>query len=133
MFGLATLEVIAPEGVPGRAEVRISLVAVDGAILAEATTNLEVVDLPGQRKSVAIVAGPPPIREPLPSPPPFSTERKERAERLLAQGRQLWENGNVAGARSSFERAFKEGLVAAAIDVARPTTGRSWPSSRSWG
>ena len=119
MFGLATLEVIAPEGVSGRAEVRVSLVAVDGAVLAEATTNLEVVDPPAEHKSVVVAPGPPPTREPLPSAPPPSAEQKARAERLLAQGRRLWEDGNVAGARNSFERAFQEGLVAAAIDMAK--------------
>jgi hypothetical protein len=92
---------------------------VDGAILAEATTSLEVIDPPGQRKRPLVAPAPPLTGEPRPSSPPLSAEQKERAERLLAQGRRLWEDGNVAGARNSFERAFQEGLVTAAIDMAK--------------
>jgi hypothetical protein len=132
LFGLPILKANIPSGFSGRAEVIVSLVSVDGLLLAETRTALVVGE--------SAVAAPPRARLPAelsiaqPSPvlagrsdrnariaptaPKLSAEEKARSEHLLAQGETYLSHGKVEAARQFFERAAEIGLAAAALRLA---------------
>jgi hypothetical protein len=129
LFGLPLLKANVPAGVSGRTEIVISLVGIDGALLAETRTVLVVEPTappppraaaePAQ-KSLGFVAPPPPVPAPWTDrrlQPPLA-EEKARAERLLARGEEYFVDGNIAAARDFFERAAEAGLAAAALRLA---------------
>jgi hypothetical protein len=118
LFGLAGLRANIPAGVSGRSDIVISLVAVDGSLIAEATTALVVgppaiLAPPGEQKRANAVSPPPPVpatrpersAQPTPRPPELSAEEKARAEKLMAQGEKFLSQGNIAVARQYFQRA----------------------------
>jgi hypothetical protein len=134
LFGLPTLKANVPAGVSGRSEVTVSLVGVDGTLLAEARIALIVgpaamiapaeraAEEPAQKRST--FAPPPPAPKAdrgapaLPRPPELSAQDKARAERLLAQGEKHLSDGKVEAARGFFQRAADTGLAAGAVRLA---------------
>ena len=136
LFGLPALKANIPAAVSGRSEIIISLVAVDGTVLAEARAALVV--SPAAAAALAPVDKPPvvvpktsnalnppapvpagrPDRNSGPRPPELSAEEKARTERLLGQGERYLGQGNIALAREFFRRAADGGLAQAAIRLA---------------
>src|SRR5262249_17486491 len=125
LIGLSTLKATIPTGISGRSELVISLVDVNGTLLAEAKTTLVIearaAVAPAERVrpeqmatgTLAPLGGPeshrrsllaPSIREPSPQ------ERSE-AENLVASGKRYLEQGNIAVARQFFRRAANAGLA----------------------
>src|SRR5262245_1030907 len=123
--GLSTLRAIIPAGVSGRSELTISLVSVEGTLLAEVRIAFVVgpsammAPADSQRPSTTLLAPrPSPARPLLPRAPELSPEEKERAEKLVAQGERFLAQGNVAIARQFFQRAADAGFAAAAVRLA---------------
>jgi hypothetical protein len=138
LVGLPTLKVNVPAGISGRAEIVISLIGMDGRLLAEAKTALVVGPagkIPSQDKALpepaqphfAIVAPPalaparkedPEASSTVPRPAPASAEEKVRAESALALGEKYFIDGRVLVAREFFKRAVDAGLAAGALRLA---------------
>jgi hypothetical protein len=148
LVGLPALRVNVPAGISGRADVVISLIGMDGRLLAEAKTALVVgpaAMMPVQEKAVPspqkAPAEPPPTRLAAPAPaapgppaasapaardstvapsrlPELSAEGRARAERLMARGEDYLAAGNIVAARDFFERAADAGLAAGALRLA---------------
>jgi TPR repeat protein len=130
LFGLSGLKANIPAGVSGRSEITISLVAVDGSLLAEATTALVVgpaaMLAPPEQKRATAVSPPPPVpatrpergAQPTPRPPELSAEERSRAEKLVTQGERFLQQGSVVLAREFFRRAADAGLAQGAIRLA---------------
>ena len=133
LFALPALKANVPAGVSGRSEIVISLVAVDGTLLAEATTALVVgpaamLAPPDQKRTSAATAPAPPTpvpavrpergAQPVPRPPELSAEEKSRAEKLVVQGDRFFAQGNIAVARQFFQRAAEAGLATGALRLA---------------
>lgn len=175
---LSQLRLVLPVGLAGKSEIVVTLVTLDGLVLAEAKTALVVgaakliaPDTPQERASVATTSPPPALpkaeakpppappaasRPPAPPPPaetarqppvegssstaaasrpsqqldratpPASTppaaapraltpEVQARAQAMVKRGETLWRDGDVASARSFFERAAEEGLAEGAL------------------
>jgi hypothetical protein len=131
---LADLKITLPISASGRADVSVSLITVDGSVLAEVRTTLVVA--PPQRSSVR-----PPLQAPaaalgarLLQPPAERPERslqpgspptiavppgdREQAFHLLKKGEEQLAQGLVAPARLLFERAADLGLAQAAMALA---------------
>jgi hypothetical protein len=127
LFALPALKANVPAGVSGRSEIIISLVAVDGALLAEATIALVVgpaAMLGPEQKQAGALSAPTPVpavkpeRSSRPSPPQLSAEEKARAEKLVEHGERFLTQGNIAVARQYFQRAADAGLAQGAIRLA---------------
>lgn len=120
LYALSTLEMIVPAGVIGRAEMNVSLVGEDGALLAEARAIL-VVEPPKQAAAAppppAPVAPVPPAPV-APRPPVLSPADREAAEKFVARGEAELAQGNVAMARQFFVRAAQAGLGRGALLLA---------------
>lgn len=136
LFGLTTLKANIPAGTSGRSEIIITLVAVDGTLLAEVKTALVVgpaaILAPAERAAAPITEPktansltPPipmpagrPDRNSVPRPPELSADDKAHAEKMVAQGDRYLAQGNIALAREFFRRAADAGLAQAAIRAA---------------
>jgi hypothetical protein len=131
LFGLATLKANIPAGVSGRSELVVTLVAVDGTLLAEGRSALVV----GPAAMFGSAESPPePSRAnslipPIPVPagrpdrnsppqPELSADERARAEKLMALGERYLAQGNVALAREFFRRAADAGFAPGAIRLA---------------
>jgi hypothetical protein len=114
LAALPTLSLILPVGVEGPSEVAISLVSVEGAVLAEAKTTLIVAAAraratsPESPSSAVIV----------PAAPKLSPAERERALGLHAKGLEQLQRGNVYAARKFFEHAAEAGLAQGAVAAA---------------
>lgn len=122
LFGLPNLKIATPADASGRSEVTVSLVSVEGALLAEARTNL-IVGPAGVMAPPGGDKAPPadntaPDRTALPARPPMTPEARARAEKFVAAGDQYLSQGNIAAARQFFERAAEAGLALAAMKLA---------------
>jgi hypothetical protein len=126
LTSLPALKALIPAGVSGRSELTISLVDVNGTLLAE--VNIAFVVGPAammapaetQRPSSTTLLPPRPaparpLQQRAPELPP---EEKERAEKLVAQGERFLSQGNVAIARQFFQRAADAGFAPAAVRLA---------------
>ncbi len=113
LAALPNLTINLPAGAVGRSNVTISLVAEDGAILAEERTEL-VVRAPVQEKKAAD----PPAVPPRAERPILSPAERDQAEKLVARGERDLEQGNIANARQFFLRAAQAGLARAALLLA---------------
>jgi len=122
---LVSLNIILPVGAQGQSDVSISLVSVEGAVLAEAKTSLIVTAAPASATETKapsppmpaaprVLAAPPP---PVP-PPPLAPAERERALGLHTLGQEQLERGNVYAARKFFERATEAGLAQSAVALA---------------
>jgi hypothetical protein len=131
LAALSDLKIMLPVTATGSSEVVITLVAVDGSVLAETRSTL-VVSAPssrGQAKGETSVplsilrAGtpekvePPPVVTP-PRGPKLSPEAYERAVRLMKRGDEQLAQGGIAQARLCYERAAEVGLAEAAMALA---------------
>jgi hypothetical protein len=113
LYALASLQMIVPAGVTGRAELSISLVGEDGTLLADAKAVL-VVELPVEAAPKETKAeAPTPAR-----PPILSPADREVAERFVVRGERELEQGQVAVARQFFLRAAQAGLARGALLLA---------------
>ena len=119
---LANLQMIVPVGVSGRADLSISLVAEDGAVLAQAQAVLAIRLAPAQPpprqggtgRTSEGAARPATARAPILSP-----ADRETAERFIARGERESEQGNVAMARQFYLRAAQMGVARAAMLAGR--------------
>ena len=138
LSALPTLRAWIPADISGRTEIVIRLIAMDGTLLAQATTALIVEPAgtppplqptaptkPAQSASALVVPQLPPSKveqergkQAAPRPPKFAPAEKARVEHLLARGLDYLAAGNVAAARDFFERAADMGLAAAALRLA---------------
>ena len=126
---LPGLRIMVPASVVGRANVYVTLVAVDGSVLVEAKSVLVinappppsalVPDAPAKAAPVTILGPggrlPPP---PQIAPPVIAPEDRERALRFLKKGDEQMAEGLVAPARLLYERAAELGLAQAAMALA---------------
>jgi hypothetical protein len=115
LAALPNLNLILPVGVEGPSEVAISLVNVEGLVLAEAKTTLIVAPAARTRAPGAdsqLGAGLVPVV------PKLDPAERERALGLHAKGMEQLERGNVFAARKFFERAAEAGLAQGAISAA---------------
>lgn len=120
---LPTLKAVIPAGVQGRTELTITLVAVDGTLLAEARTALMVgpaamAPADSKQQQALVPPRPLPARPVAPARPELPAEDKERAEKLMTQGERFLVQGNIAIARQFFQRAADVGFAPAAIRLA---------------
>jgi hypothetical protein len=134
LVGLPTLKANVPVGISGRSELTISLVAVDGTLLAETKTALTVQAVASMAPSERVPQVQMPTNALRPSPPPpvasyrkslvaprmqeLSAEQRSSAEKMVAQGTQYLEQGNIAIARQFFRRAANAGLAEGATRMA---------------
>jgi hypothetical protein len=137
LVALPDLKITLPTGAAGRAEITITLVAVDGSVLAEAKSTLAIAAAPSDNARAQRNAAPPAgasiLRAgvPLQTPPgetstsalrgttePVTPQDRERAMRLMKKGDAHLEEGNVAAARLLYERAAEGGLPEAAMALA---------------
>jgi hypothetical protein len=131
LHALPTLKANVPAGIAGRSELVISLVGIDGTLLAEARTALIVESVttmkrietppaepPNQSRLVPPAAPPtPPGRRSYatPRPPELSIAEREKAEQLVRQGDLYLAQGKVGGARLFYRQAANAGFALAAI------------------
>ena len=134
---LPDLKITLPPGAAGRTELVVTLVAVDGSVLAEAKSVLAINATPANKAATQrdppapatasilragvplqtppAEAGAPPPRT---SPEPVTPADRERAVRLMKKGDSQLEEGNVPAARLLYERAADGGLAEAAMALA---------------
>ncbi len=126
LLDLANLNLNVPVDVSGRSNLVITLVDVEGTILAEAASELvvgpAVVFTPDQEpaatlssKNKPLVYRPASNSQPTPLLADFSEAREER---LLAVGERHLAQGNIAAARAFFRRAADAGLAVGATLLA---------------
>ena len=114
LAALPGLGLILPAGVEGPSEVAISLVSVEGAVLAEAKTTLIV----APARARAASPEPPSSVAPVVVAPKLSPAERERALGLHTMGLEQLQRGNVFAARKFFERAAEAGLAQGAVAAA---------------
>jgi hypothetical protein len=125
IYALASLQMVVPAGVAGRAEFSVSLVGEDGALLAEAKATL-IIQAPPEPAPPAppkeVKTQPPkPAVPPAPAAPRapiLSPADREMAEHMIARGERESEQGNVAMARQFYLRAAQIGVARAAMLLA---------------
>ena len=137
---LPELKILLPPGAAGRSEIVVTLVAVDGSVLAETNATLAIAAArQSERSQVRRDSSPPttasilragaPLQMPPeaaepngPAPKPSSQaitpQDRERALRLMKKGDAQLEDGNVAAARLFYERAADAGLAQGAMALA---------------
>jgi len=125
LYALLTLRANIPAGVSGQSELVISLVGIDGTLLAEAETALVVASAAIPRPASPHQSGnpPPPVpaitpgrkSQATPRPVELSAEARERGEQLVAQGDRYLAQGKVAGARLFFKQAADAGVALGAM------------------
>jgi hypothetical protein len=136
--GVDNLSVLLEANAPARSEIIVTLVSVDGAVLAEVTSTLIVATATGstgrtsQRdadntkapaNATILRAGTEPPNEPratisrpgLRASPAMTPEDRDRAQHLMQKGEEQLSQGNVAAARLMYERAADIGLPEAAL------------------
>ena len=113
LVALPTLTIILPAGMQGESTVAVSLVTVDGDILAETTMTLAI-----SSSAPAPQQLPPPARAGLAVVPPLPSAERERALGLHARGLEQLERGNIDAARRFFEYATAAGLAQSAVALA---------------
>lgn len=139
LAALPTLKITLPAGTAGRSEFVVTLVGIDGAVLAAAKSTL-VINAPRQaeRDGAARTSGAPaaatilragaPLQHvpepasagPAPKAPAqtMTPEDRARALRMVKKGDDQLSEGNISGARLLYERAADMGLPEAAMALA---------------
>lgn len=105
LSGLSDLEMALPADISGQYQITVSLVAEDGAVVAQAASTVIVA------AKQAAAADPAARREPAKLAP----ADREAAERLIARGERDMQDGNVSLARQFFLRAAEAGLARGAL------------------
>ena len=126
LLDLAKLNLNVPVDVSGRSNLLITLVDVEGTILAEAASALVVgpaVVLAADQEPAAALSldNTSALYRPAghsPPTPPLSDLSEAREERLLAVGERHLAQGNIAAARAFFRRAADAGLAVGATLLA---------------
>ncbi len=112
LAALPGLNIILPVGLQGSSEITVSLVSIDGTVLAEARMILSIGAAPattGSQPTPAATA---------PAAPLLSPAERERALSLHAKGLEQLEHGSVYAARKFFEKAAEAGLAQGAVALA---------------
>jgi hypothetical protein len=104
---LPDLKIVLPADVTGTANILVTLVGLDGSVLAEAKSTLVV-------RATAAPGLIPDRREPTLTPP----QDKQRALEFIKRGEESLAAGNVEAARLFYERAADAGLGQAALALA---------------
>jgi TPR repeat protein len=113
-----------PSAATGTADIIVTVVASDGAVLAEARSHLvidpQAITVPAAiEKALTPQAAPPPqpaTPAPAVSPlPSLSAADRERALRLVKRGDEQLAQGGIAQARLFYERAAEAGLALGAM------------------
>jgi len=112
--GLPSLMLIVPVGLEGKSEVVVALMNVEGSILAEATTTLNIAR-PATAAPAAPVAAPPNSTTRALSAPQLAPADRARAQSMHARGEEQLGRGNIYAARQFFERAAEVGLAESAL------------------
>lgn len=115
LAGLADLRMTIPATAQGRSTLTVTLLSVDGAVIAEAQMALVIGAAPPPA-TAAPSASPPPAAKSAPAL--LKPEDRDRALRLLKRGQQLLEDSNISEARLLFEKAADLGLAEGAIALA---------------
>ena len=144
LAALAELKITLPAGSTGKSDIVVTLVAIDGAVLAEARSTLAVAssqksDPRPDRGQAQREPGAPAIASLLragvadgterSAPPPqpvtqaTTPQDRERALRLVKKGDEQLAEGNVAAARLFYERATDAGLAQGAMALAATFDG----------
>jgi len=105
---LPNLKILVPAGVTGSADIVVSLVGLDGSVLAEAKSTLVV------RSTAASAPKAPPERR----DPGLTPQDRQRAQGFVTKGEELMAAGNVEAARLFYERAADLGLARGALALA---------------
>jgi len=113
LAALPNLAIVLPTGLQGQSDIAISLVSVDGTILAEARTVLVVIAAPS-----GLDAGHAPPSAKVGIARILTAAESERALGFHAKGQEQLERGNIYAARRFFERAAEIGLAQSAIALA---------------
>jgi hypothetical protein len=119
LVALPTLTVILPAGQQGESNVAITLVSVEGEVLAETAMVLAIsaaASPPALEPTTRLQAFPP--NRAGPAPLPQSSAERERALGLHAKGVEQLERGNIFAARKFFEHATAAGLAQSAVALA---------------
>jgi TPR repeat protein len=112
---LPNLKILLPAGVTGSADIVVSLVGLDGAVLAEAKSTLVVRGAgPGASSASASVQRPALERR----APDLTPQDRQRAVGFVKKGEELMASGNVEAARLFYERAADAGLAQGALALA---------------
>jgi hypothetical protein len=124
LVALPSLTVILPAGLQGESNVVITLVSVDGEVLAEVKMAL-VISPPAREPSSSAASQATPLRQAFPPPglggpppPPQAPAERERGLGLHAKGVEQLERGNIGAARRFFERAVEAGTAQSAVALA---------------
>jgi hypothetical protein len=117
LASLPSLKIIVPAGVSGRSQIVITLVALDGTVLAEAKSVLAVAP-PREQQIQRRAPAPPSAATMLRAGTPMAPPDRERAQRVMKKGDQELEDGNVSAARLLYENAADAGLAQAAMALA---------------
>lgn len=128
---LPALKIVLPATAAGKADIQVTLVAVDGSVLVEAKTTLVIQASPpggtqprpgASAMILAPGAAPAPVERAGPAgpiaPPALSAEDRERVLKLLKDGDQQMAQGNIAAARVVYELAADAGFAQAAMALA---------------
>jgi hypothetical protein len=135
LYALADLKLVLPANAKGKAQIWVTLVGVDGAVLVEKKSTL-VIDPStaattprGGTSGLLLVPASPPETAPAERPgrgapdaqvaqvAPLPADR-ERATKLLKEGDQHMAKGNIAAARMVYELAADAGLAQGAMALA---------------
>jgi hypothetical protein len=128
LAALPTLKANVPAGISGRTDIVVSLIGMDGRLLAEARMALVVG--PTALAAPAVTerpqsSSPPDATEGLasssqtaPHPRELPTEQRRRAEHLVTEGDKYLALGKLAGARLFYRQAADTGLATGAIRLA---------------
>lgn len=123
---LPGLKIVLPVGVTGTTEILITLVGLDGSVLAESKSTL-VVRVASPPPAVSGASMPvEPVNPVPPAPVPVPERRartltpqdQQRALGFVQKGDELLDAGNVEAARQFYERAADSGLAQAALALA---------------
>ncbi len=134
LAALPELKIMLPAGTTGRSEIIVTLVSIDGSVLAESKATLAIAPA-GQRneRTLARDAGAPTSASILRAgvgegaernvQPPQSgiqlpPQDRERALRLVKKGDEQLAEGNISAARLFYERAADAGLAQGAMALA---------------
>lgn len=115
LAALPTLNFVLPVGLEGQSEFSISLVSVEGGVLAEVKATLVVA---AAKESTGAGSAEKSSDAPVVPVPKMDPGKREWALRLHAQGSEQLQRGNVYAARKFFELAAEAGLAQSAVAVA---------------
>lgn len=140
LSGLPRLKIATPAGASGKADITISLVAIDGRILSEVKATLLITpasaitpaasQAAGGQAGANVAALSPagdalgsvparlPLQPPVPPPPDIPAEDREQALIYMDRGDESLANGNVTVARLFYEKAAELNWGPAALALA---------------